>query len=146
MNNSVILIFLLLLTHLATGQNPVVRESEGMSYVVEEITKDLDDVPWGMVFIQPGELFITRRSGSAVILNVDTGKITPVSGVPDVMAGGQGGLLDIALPPGHTSADWIYFSYTKKIGNEGATTLARAKCLCVSLVDMVTSRSCRSTS
>jgi glucose/arabinose dehydrogenase len=43
------------------------------------------------------------------------------------MAGGQGGLLDMALAPGYKPGDWIYFSYTKKIANEGATTLARAK-------------------
>jgi aldose sugar dehydrogenase len=127
MINYILIVLSLLILNVSQGQNLAVRESEGMSYVVEEVSADIDDVPWGMAFINANEILVTRRSGSVIILNTDTHKIREISGAPKVMTGGQGGLMDVALPPPYKSTDWIYFSYTKNIADEGATTLARAK-------------------
>jgi len=121
------LLLIVFLAPFSFCQNLTVRESEGMAYVVEEISKDIDDIPWAMVFIKPHELLISKRSGSLVILNIDTRKIKDIQGIPRVKDGGQGGLMDIALAPGYQDGDWIYFTYTKDINDEGATTLARAK-------------------
>ncbi|MDH5660304.1 MAG: PQQ-dependent sugar dehydrogenase, partial [Gammaproteobacteria bacterium] len=45
----------------------------------------------------------------------------------DVMAEGQGGMLDVAISPNYKNDGWIYFTYVKNIDGEGATVLARAK-------------------
>lgn len=59
-------------------------------------------------------------------LNPDSGEIRYLDGVPEVYAEGQGGLLDIALPPDHAETGWVYFTYAKPVDGQGATTLAQA--------------------
>jgi glucose/arabinose dehydrogenase len=44
-----------------------------------------------------------------------------------VLADGQGGLLDVAVPPDFTPGDWIYFTFVRDKAGEGVTVLARAK-------------------
>ncbi len=92
--------------------------------------------PWGMAQVSDTHLLITQKGGSLVLFDMDSGTQTPVSGVPKVMMMGQGGLLDVAVPPdykhGDTEAGWIYFTYVAPVqrGKEsglGATALGRAK-------------------
>ncbi|RMF19537.1 MAG: PQQ-dependent sugar dehydrogenase [Gammaproteobacteria bacterium] len=84
-------------------------------------------VPWGMVFVNQHELLVTERAGAVKRVNIRTGAIRQVSGVPPVWAEGQGGLLDVARPPDEHAREWFYFTYSKPVNGQGATTLARAK-------------------
>ncbi|MBN2250118.1 MAG: PQQ-dependent sugar dehydrogenase [Campylobacterales bacterium] len=97
-------------------------------YKIEKLASGLG-VPWGMVFIDESNLLFTQREGKAGMLSVDTKKITRLKGLPQVRAKGQGGLLDVALSPHFKDDGWIYFTYVKDVGSQGATTLARAKLL-----------------
>jgi len=135
-------IFIFLL-QLSFAQQLLVAESEGMSYIVEEVA-GLDDVPWAMAFVEPDKIVITKRSGSLVLFSPDTRKSEKITGAPKVLSGGQGGLMDVALPPGYKKGGWIYFTYSKSIDGEGATTLARAKLVDKSLAqwqDLLVSKS-----
>jgi glucose/arabinose dehydrogenase len=53
----------------------------------------------------------------------------PVPGVPEVLAQGQGGLLDIALHPDFSENRLVYFSFSKPIGDgsEATTAVARGR-------------------
>ena len=85
-------------------------------------------VPWGMVFINKKELLFTEREGNLKILHLGTGKIQSVSGLPEVFASGQGGLLDVALHPRFKDNKIIYFSFSQKKQKRGYTTvLARGR-------------------
>ncbi len=84
-------------------------------------------VPWGMALMPDGSMLITEREGRLSRLNLKTGKITTISGLPPVKTGGQGGLFDVKLPPDYSKHNWIYFSYSKAVNNQGTTALARAK-------------------
>lgn len=95
------------------------------SFQLEQVASGLG-VPWGMAFISPNELIFTERQGQAGILNTASGKIVRLSGLPEVFAEGQGGLLDVAVAAGYPQPGWIYFTYSKEINGQGATTLARA--------------------
>ncbi|WP_250657495.1 PQQ-dependent sugar dehydrogenase [Alkalimarinus coralli] len=95
-------------------------------YRVEAVAKGLS-IPWGMVFIDHQHMLITERNGRLKRLNTVSGELQNIAGIPAVFAEGQGGLLDIALPPGYSSGDWIYFTYSKPVNKQGMTTLARAK-------------------
>lgn len=95
-------------------------------YKIEKLASGLG-VPWGMTFVKEGKILFTQREGKAGILSVDTKKITRLKGLPKVRAKGQGGLLDVALSPHFKDDGWIYFTYVKDVGSQGATTLARAK-------------------
>ena len=100
--------------------------SAGVSLKLEQVAKGLS-IPWGLVFISPSELLITERKGNVLLLNLKKSKITTLENVPEVLVDGQGGMLDVALPPDYRVSKWIYFTYVKKVEDQGATTLARAR-------------------
>lgn len=106
-------------------------ESEGMSYRVERVAEGLG-VPWGMAFLSPSEILFTERSGKIKLLTLSSAPQTPatvtrLAGHPRVKAAGQGGMLDVAVPPDFKPGDWIYFTYSKSHKGSAVTTLARAK-------------------
>ncbi len=90
--------------------------------------------PWGMAWLSEREVLITERDGqlkyvswSESIESNQTPQIQTLSGVPQVFASGQGGLLDIALHPEFASNQLVYLTYSD--GNQSAnrTKVARAK-------------------
>lgn len=92
--------------------------------------------PWAMAQVSDQHLLITQKGGSLVLFDMASGTQTSVSGAPQVMVMGQGGLLDVAVPAdykqGDEQAGWIYFTYVapaQKGGKKGlgATALGRAK-------------------
>ena len=101
-------------------------ESQQMSYRVELLTGGLG-VPWGMAFVDWDTILFTERAGKIGKFTIRTGKVTYLSGVPEVWAKGQGGMMDVALPANYVPGSWIYFTYSKPRNNTGVTTLARAK-------------------
>lgn len=129
-------IIALLLTFLTISIKPValsknvIKSNTGAYFQVTEIARDLG-VPWGMVFISGSELLFTERKGKIRILNLANKKIFRIKGGPKVFASGQGGLLDVSIPPDYIKGDWIYFTYSKELRETGninyTTTLARAK-------------------
>ena len=100
--------------------------ARAQAYQTHTVASGLE-IPWGMTFISSDELLYTERRGTAGIVNVQTGETHDITGLPEVLAEGQGGLLDVAVPPDYAAGGWIYFTYSKDIGGRGATTLARAK-------------------
>ncbi len=111
---------------LHAGPLNVPRIDGNTSFQLEEVASGLD-IPWGMAFISNTELLITERSGSIKKLDLQHNSITPISGAAEVLAEGQGGLLDVAVPPDFRDGDWIYFTYSKSLKRQGVTTLARAR-------------------
>jgi len=106
--------------------SPQVIKSEKQTFLVEEVTDGLS-IPWGLAFISNTQLLITERAGSIKLLDMQKKTLTPIQGAPTVMAQGQGGLLDVAVPPDFKTGDWIYFTFVRNKGGEGVTVLARAK-------------------
>jgi len=94
---------------------------------IEKLATGLS-IPWGMAILPDNSLLITQRNNTLSRLNLDSGKITNITGLPeDVLVSGQGGLFDIKLSPDYANSGWLYFSYNKQVDGQGATTLARAK-------------------
>src|SRR4051812_17853235 len=93
-------------------------QSEKLKFKVDTITNQLSN-PWGIAFLPDGRILVTERAGEIRI--VKDGKLLEekISGVPKVVAEGQGGLLDIQLHPDYKSNGWIYLSYSKP-GEGGA--------------------------
>ena len=109
----------------AAGETKIHKSREGISFQINKIAEGLG-IPWGMVFISPHQILFTERSGGIGILVPDSGEIIRITGGPKVMYFGQGGLLDVAVPPDYKPGDWIYFTYSKKVKGCGVTALARA--------------------
>ncbi len=83
--------------------------------------------PWAMAWLPDGDMLITERPGR--LRRVSGGKLLPepIAGVPEVMARGQGGLLDIALHPQFAANGLLYLSYAAGSAEENRTTVARAR-------------------
>ena len=111
---------LLLLTITACGQVKQAATDNG-TVQVQELADGLDH-PWGMVFLPDGRLLVTERSGDLYMLDQDKNLSGPIAGVPEVLARGQGGLLDIALDPDFESNNYIYLSFAEPGPNNSAST------------------------
>jgi glucose/arabinose dehydrogenase len=84
--------------------------------------------PWGMAFLPDGRVVVTERPGRVRIAGKDGKLSDPVRGVPAVVAGGQGGLLDVALDPNFASNRLVYLSYSEPRGDGlNATSVARGR-------------------
>ncbi len=116
------------------NETVLVRDGQNPEFKVELIASDLD-VPWGMVFIDQSQLLLTEKSGSVKVLDIKNRELSLVGRVADVFDKGQGGLLDVAIPPGFKKGDWIYFTYSKDMDGNGSTTLAKARLMTGKLVD-----------
>ena len=106
--------------------NATTFTSDGMSLDVEKVAQNFT-IPWGMAFLSESSLLVTERTGSIILLDLNKKKKTKLLNTPQIMTEGQGGLLDVALPPNFKSSGWIYFTYIKENNNKGVTVLSRAK-------------------
>jgi glucose/arabinose dehydrogenase len=83
--------------------------------------------PWALVFLPDGRMLVSEREGQLRVASMDGKLSAPITGLPEVAARGQGGLLDVALDPAFPRNQLIYLSYAED-GNGGAgTALARAR-------------------
>jgi len=109
-------------------------EPERSSFGIQQTTVAAGlNRPWGMAWLSDREVLVTERGGQLKLISWtnseegDSAVIQTISGVPNVFASGQGGLLDIVLHPDFGSNQLVYLSYSD--GNQSAnrTKVARAK-------------------
>ena len=123
---TLLLCYLALLPLPLNAASPQVIESEKITFSLEEVADGLG-IPWGLAFISDTQLLITELEGNIRLLDTQSKTLTPVQGAPAVLAEGQGGLLDVAVPPDFSAGDWIYFTFVRDKDGQGVTVLARAK-------------------
>ena len=97
-----------------------------MDYRLDEVAGGLGTV-WGMAFISPTRMLVTEKEGRVKRIDLDSGRLDDIGGVPPVWNRGQGGLLDVAVPPDFSDGDWIYFTFAREDNGQGITVLARAR-------------------
>jgi glucose/arabinose dehydrogenase len=82
--------------------------------------------PWALAFLPDGRFLVTERPGRLRI--IDNGKLSsPLKGLPEIKARGQGGLLDVTLHPDYRQNGWIYLSYSAGTGNMIGTEVGRGR-------------------
>jgi aldose sugar dehydrogenase len=92
---------------------------------VEEIATGLDH-PWSVQFLPDGRILVTERPGRMRLISKDGKLSAPISGMPDVVHGGQAGLLDVLLAQDFATSGLIYVSFSEPRGNfQNGTTVAR---------------------
>jgi glucose/arabinose dehydrogenase len=80
--------------------------------------------PWGIAFLADGDILITERPGRLRIVREGRLLPDPVPGVPEVLAQGQGGLLDVQPHPDFAENRLIYITYSRAYTDlEGARTV-----------------------
>ena len=110
-------------------------ETEAGPINVETVAEGLKH-PWGMAFLPDGRMLVTERVGTLRIVNPDGSVSQPLSGVPEVAARGQGGLLDVALDPEFFSNKLIYLSYAEPGDGGAGTAVARGRLAGETLEDL----------
>ncbi|MEM9532349.1 MAG: PQQ-dependent sugar dehydrogenase [Pseudomonadota bacterium] len=82
--------------------------------------------PWAIAFLPTGDFLITERPGTLKRVSPQ-GDLVPISGVPAVMAAGQGGLLDVVLAPDFADSRRLFLSYSAGEARSNRLQVASAR-------------------
>ena len=84
--------------------------------------------PWGLAFLPGGRFLVTERPGRLRVVEADGRLGPPLAGLPQVAAGGQGGLLDVITDADFARNRRIFFCYSEPApkGDGNSTALASA--------------------
>jgi glucose/arabinose dehydrogenase len=115
----------------ATGQTPAFEGqtrtcgvTSNVAYTVTAITDGLEH-PWAVEPLPDGNFLVTERPGRLRIVSAAGEVGDPITGLPEVDARGQGGLLDVALSPSFASDRTIFWSYAEPRDGGNGTAVAR---------------------
>lgn len=104
--------------------NAAVFDTERMRIQVVTVAQGLDH-PWSIAFLPDGRMLVTERPGTMRVVTRDGRLSEPLKGLPPVAAGGQGGLLDVALAPDFNRSRIVFWSYAEKRPGGNGTSVAR---------------------
>ncbi len=102
---------------------------------VETLASGLEH-PWGLAFLPDGRMLVTERVGRLRIMTPNGTLSDPLTGVPEVVAKGQGGLLDVALGPKFDETKFVYLSYAEAGKGGAGTAVARGRLTDSGLADV----------
>ncbi|RON45696.1 PQQ-dependent sugar dehydrogenase [Pseudomonas frederiksbergensis] len=104
-------------------------KSEQGTLEVTPITKGLEH-PWALAFLPDRQgMLVTERPGNLRVVSTDGKRSAPISGVPNVWAKGQGGLLDVVLSPDFQQDRMVYLSFAEGggDGDKAGTAVGRGR-------------------
>ena len=107
------------------GENSSFASSAGQ-LEVQTVASGLVN-PWSLAFLPDGRMLVTERPGRMRLVTTEGQISPPLKGVPEVLASGQGGLLDVITDKSYAQNKTIYFCYAERAGGGGRTAVARAK-------------------
>ncbi|GGK72778.1 glucose dehydrogenase [Rufibacter glacialis] len=106
------------------GQTRACGITSGVALNVTVLAKGLEN-PWAVEPLPDGSLLVTEKPGRLRLIS-PTGEVgPPISGLPQVDARGQGGLLDVALSPTFSSDRTIFWSFSEPRTGGNGTSVAR---------------------
>ena len=109
-----------------TPMDPFAVKTEKMTVKVDTLYTELEN-PWAVTWLPDGRMLVAERKGEILVFNDDKFTGEKLTGLPEVHAVNQAGLLDVVLHPDYANNGWIYIAYAKNLGKGGALTIMRAK-------------------
>lgn len=106
------------------GQTRVGGVKTNTPYSVSILTNSLKR-PWGIAMLPDGRLLITEKGGVMRIVTTKGEVGEPITGLPEVNASGQGGLLDVAVDPQFNQNRMIYWTFSERTPEGNLTALAK---------------------
>jgi glucose/arabinose dehydrogenase len=104
---------------------PQTIKTQRIDIKVETLATGLEH-PWAVAALPDGAYLVTERPGRMRV--VRDGKVSaPISGVPEVYARGQGGLLDVELDPKFSDNRTLYFTASVAGDGGSGTAVFRAR-------------------
>ena len=82
--------------------------------------------PWAVAFLPDGQFLVSERSGDLRVVNTQGQISAPISGLPKIDVGGQGGLLDVVLDEQFAQNRRLYFCFSEPGNGGNSTALAEA--------------------
>lgn len=95
-------------------------------YEAKALTDALDH-PWGIASLPDGRLLITEKGGTMRIATTAGVLSAPITGLPPVNSGGQGGLLGLAVDPQFSGNRMVYWVFSEKRPDGNLTAVAKGK-------------------
>ncbi len=92
--------------------------------LVEPFVTGLEN-PWGIATLPGGGWLVTERPGRMRMISADGTVSDPITGLPQVTAIEQGGLLDVAVAPDFANSRIVWWTYAKPLANGFVTAAAR---------------------
>ncbi|MGD1935032.1 MAG: PQQ-dependent sugar dehydrogenase [Candidatus Phaeomarinobacter sp.] len=85
------------------------------------------DYTWSIAFLPDGDMLVTELTGQLRLIDDGVLVDAPISGTPDVIFGGQGGLSDVVLHPDFADNKLIYLTYSAARDKGNTLVVARAE-------------------
>tara|TARA_R110000868_G_scaffold11644_6_gene56990 strand:+ start:82211 stop:83308 length:1098 start_codon:yes stop_codon:yes gene_type:complete len=92
----------------------------------ETIVEGLD-FPWSLAFLPDGRMLVTEKPGDLRVIDETGLRAEPVSGGPDVLYSGQGGLLDVVLHPDFATNQLVYLTWSEGEVRDNTLKLGRGR-------------------
>lgn len=107
------------------------------TYKLETVVEGLDS-PWGLAILPDGDMLVTQLTGQMRV--VRNGKLVsqPISGIPDSLYGGQGGLMDVVAHPDFADNRLVYVSLSVGTADANALRVIRGRFTGAALEDIST--------
>jgi len=104
-------------------------------YSVEVVVTGLS-VPFGLAFLPDGRAMLSDRpAGLLALVDVSTGRVTPLEGGPTVYDSVDAGLLDVVVHPNFVRNSLIYYAFSEQSDSGKTTVVERARLRGTRLVD-----------
>jgi glucose/arabinose dehydrogenase len=104
---------------------------------VQPVLAGLDN-PWAVAFLPDGRWLVTEKPGRLRLVAPDGRLGPPLAGLPAVDAGGQCGLLDIAVDPDFVRNGFVFWTFAEAGEGGNSTAVARGRLDGERLVDVRT--------
>ncbi|WP_264551172.1 PQQ-dependent sugar dehydrogenase [Flavobacterium sp. N2038] len=109
-----------------TGQTRINGVKTNTEYQSVIVTSSLSN-PWGVKSLPDGRLLITEKAGQMRIVTTAGVVSSPITGIPAVNPGGQGGLLGLCLDPDFVSNRMIYWVFAEASTGGNNTAVAKGR-------------------
>jgi glucose/arabinose dehydrogenase len=95
-----------------SSEAPTPQDTAVLSPEVAGVVAGDLEVPWGLAFLPDGSALVSERDSARIKLVSADGDVRTVGRVRGVQAGGEGGLLGIALSPSYESDNLLFAYFT----------------------------------
>lgn len=125
---SALLVFVSSYSGAQVDSYPIIDDNSDEKYQLIQVADEVS-IPWGMVWLNDTDMLVTDRSGKLRLIANEKLVEQPISGLPEVDARNQGGLLDIEKHPDFANNGWLYIAYSgfEGKGKGSNTSIVRAK-------------------
>ena len=108
------------------GQTRIAGIKTSTSYEGKMLSDALKS-PWGITSLPDGRFLITEKEGTMRIAT-STGNVSaPITGLPAVNPGGQGGLLGLTIDPAFSGNSMVYWVFSENTPKGNLTSVAKGK-------------------